>query len=199
MNDSFKNAVRGLSRALNALRGQGHGSIGDPNHKPGCPLCSAAELIEQSFYYLTDSAPAQSREEEGLDECIKAIRLVEEMIGPAHLQIELDIIKGALRETADKLAALRSRPSALGCGYWNGIECMVDADAITSRAAALPSPQGEDALADERETLEHWDEHDVGTLTNALESAIDAYDALRARLASAQSSAQGEEAREKAK
>lgn len=146
-------------------------------------------------------------------------------------------------DTKNKPAPAQSReeeakPSASGCGYWNGIECMVDADSITARealrsrqspqevvpevgvyeevyslladmkprfedvervqtelfnrfsirrkaVAPQPSPQGEDALADERETLEHWDENDIGTLTNALESAIDAYDALRSRQPSA--------------
>lgn len=45
--------VQLLCRAKNALAGQGHMPFGEQGHEPGCSLCSAAELVEQSIFYAT--------------------------------------------------------------------------------------------------------------------------------------------------
>lgn len=50
--------VQLLVRAKNALAGQGHMPFGEQGHELNCPLCSAAELIDQVILYATNGKEA---------------------------------------------------------------------------------------------------------------------------------------------
>jgi hypothetical protein len=60
------------------------------------------------------------------------------------------------------------------------------ADPAAILRESFPDPT-EDSLTEERALAGDWARHDIGEIVNALEHAIDAYDALRAQLAEEQS------------
>jgi len=59
------------------------------------------------------------------------------------------------------------------------------ADPAAILRESFPDPT-EDSLTEERALAGDWARHDIGEIVNALEHAIDAYDALRAQLAEVQ-------------
>lgn len=172
-------------------------------------------LISENIHFKP--APAQSREEEALCNARTAANTLHDYIHPpAEYRISApatyDNAVEALTKLDASLAALRSRQSPQAepsPDYPPGhcIKCgapVPDHYAKCPAAAPQPSPQGEDAFDDDLWIIEQYIKRASYQMSTFMRNGrmIDnemvkkALDALRARLASAQSSAQGEEARE---